>query len=64
MLHVSIGGGGGVVFKMGGFIFKWGGASWGESVLMGGVFKKNVGWGGGVPPTMGNPGTSVITPVK
>ena len=45
-------GGGGLFFRWGGFIFKWGGASWGESVLMGGVFKKNVGWGGGGSPPL------------
>ena len=43
--------GGGGCFSDGGASFlSGGGASWGESGLMGGVFKKNVGWGGGCPP--------------
>ena len=50
MLHVSVGGGGGrgVVFQMGAFIFKWGMLHrGGSSVLMGFFFsKKIVGWGG------------------
>ena len=34
-------GGGGVVFQMGGFIFKWGSAPWGATVLLG-VFSKKL----------------------
>ena len=37
------GGGGGVVFQMKGFIFKWRGAPW-ASVLVGGGFEKTVRW--------------------
>ena len=37
-------GGGGCFSDGGNFIFKWGCAPWGASVLMGGLSKKIVGW--------------------